>query len=50
MLHQSPLYLATLHSYGGNLNIPYREWIDIAICKAVSMGAVVLLDNHLWVS
>jgi len=35
--------------YGGiNPAIPYRTWVDVAICQAMQLGAVVLLDNHLW--
>ena len=26
----------------------YRDWVDVAVRKARSAGAVVIIDNHLW--
>jgi len=37
-----------IEGYGGNVNMLYRDWVDIAICEALSKGLVVLLDVHLW--
>jgi hypothetical protein len=35
--------------YGGIQNpMGYRDWIDIAICEATKLGAVAIVDNHLW--
>jgi len=38
----------TIQGYGGLNPISYRTWVDVAICQALSLNAVVLLDNHLW--
>jgi hypothetical protein len=38
-----------VRGYGGFPKpVPYRDWIDIAVCEAVTNNAVVLLDVHLW--
>jgi len=37
-----------VQGWGGPLGITSRQWVDIAVCKALSLGAAVILDNHLW--
>ncbi len=38
----------TVHDYGNAEIATYRDWVDLAVQKARSDGAVVIIDNHLW--
>eukprot|EP01012_Entosiphon_sulcatum_P007727 TRINITY_DN1400_c0_g1_i1.p1 TRINITY_DN1400_c0_g1~~TRINITY_DN1400_c0_g1_i1.p1 ORF type:complete len:635 (-),score=70.88 TRINITY_DN1400_c0_g1_i1:44-1948(-) len=37
-----------VQDWGKNKISSYQEWVDVAIETATNLGAVVVLDNHLW--
>jgi hypothetical protein len=37
-----------VHDWGNQAVATYKDWVDDAVKKARSHGAVVIIDNHLW--
>lgn len=37
-----------IHDWGNTRIMDYREWVDVMIKKARSLGQVVIIDLHLW--